>query len=815
TTIPTKLETTISTPPHNKGDMSELTPIQFLEEHIKLIDQERDYEIKETAILHSQWSATQLQRLGFALVGLRITGIRTGMGGKSLIDLEPPEIGTETFMPHHLRSGDIVRLEDSFSSSSSSSSATAATAGGGSGSKPKIKLGNSGSKNISCGDEREISGVIFRSTDKKIVVALSKDTEIPSSWKERCSIIKLANDITYKRMIFALRDAKTFLETRKPPTHIVTKWHPGTMKLMDIILGKCQPNTTITMPTPGEVNDIEWFNTALNDPQKEAIKFSLDPNHQLTLIHGPPGTGKTYTIVEIIRQLVAKNKRVLVCGPSNLSIDNLVERLVKCRPQIPLVRVGHPARVLPSIIDHSLDSLSKYSEQGQIVKDIRDEMDQTLSSISKSRTGGGGGGSTKWAERRELYEQLKHLRKDYREREKKVVDTIIGEAKVVLCTLNGAANKEIQKAEPFDVLIIDEASQCVEAESWIPLPKVSKLILAGDHRQLPPTIKSQKTVAASLKPPPSASSSLTNGKKDGNGNKTTTTTANMKLGPKASLELTLFDRMLDMYGSGVTKMLTIQYRMNEQIMKYPSMVLYNDLLVADPSVADHTLGDLEHVESDSEDMAIPLVFYDTVDTGRLESTLEVDEPTKPKADTSSSSTKGKGGNKKTGSTKNIKSKSKSTPSSNKPKGSSFASSSPSSLTESKLNRGEADLVVLHVKDLFSHGLTQSDIAVISPYNAQVDLLKQLLRPDYPDLEIGSVDGFQGREKEAIILTLVRSNDSGEVGFLADYRRLNVAVTRARRQLCVIGDSSTLVREPVFLKGFIAWLEDRADLRYPD
>ncbi|KAJ1673836.1 hypothetical protein EV182_004466, partial [Spiromyces aspiralis] len=656
------------------------------------------------------------------------------------------------FAPHQFRAGDIVGLQSPSSASGSGDS------------------------------RREISGVIYRVRDRVITVAISDEIDIPDEWNERCAIKKLTNDVTYKRMIYALKDAKLYLANQMPPPHTVPEgWGVRHLNLMRTLLGRHEPSFSSET-----FENIQWMDPSLNGPQKEAIQFALRAN-ELALIHGPPGTGKTHTLVELIRQLVlGMGKRVLVCGPSNLSVDNLVERLV--RHKVPgVVRLGHPARLLPAIVDHSLDAVSRYSEDGQLVQDVRDEIDQTLAQLPKTKG---------WGARRQLYDSLKHLRKEYRERSTEAVRRIVANTRVALCTLNGAANREIQRVS-FDVVIIDEASQCVEGESWIPLPKAPKLVLAGDHRQLPPTIKSQ--TAVSVVPIGSPTTAYR-----GSGAEVGAD-VRYDLPKKPQLDTTLFDRMLAMYGDKVTRMLTIQYRMHEAIMEYPSRTLYSSKLVAAPNVAGHVLADLEGVE-DNENTRIPLVFYDTTDCGLTESVVEVAEPRKPKPG---------GGDQQQQATRAGGKKKKGKPTANSLSSLSSSSLLQSNLLSSKLNRGEADIVVKHVEELIGYGVNTSDIAVISPYNSQVDLLKSMLRTEYPEIEIGSVDGFQGREKEVVVLTLVRSNDKGEVGFLADYRRLNVAVTRARRHLCVIGDGWTLAHEPVFIKGFVEYLEENADLRYPD
>lgn len=460
-----------------------------------------------------------------------------------------------------------------------------------------------------------------------------------------------------------------------------------------------------TSPSPADfqsVEQVEFTDPTLNDSQKEAIRFAL-ASREIALIHGPPGTGKTHTLIELILQLVRRNLRILVCGPSNISVDNIVERLVP--KKVPLVRVGHPARLLSSVVDHSLEVLTQTSDAAAIVKDVRKEIDEKQASIRKTRTG---------RERRGIYRDLKDLRKEFREREAKCVDDLVTGSKVVLATLHGAGGHQL-KNQKFDVVVIDEASQALEAQCWVPLLTASKAILAGDHLQLPPTIKST-TIKEKTKD--------TAKHKDKNGpNEETTRLGDLKLTESMKLETTLFDRLLSMHGSAIKRMLTTQYRMHEKIMNFPSHELYNSKLMAADNVKTRLLKDLPYDVEDTDDTREPLVFYDTQGGHFPERTEDTDGPV-------------------------------------------------SILAESKSNELEAAIVTRHVENLVSAGVQADDIAVISPYNAQVALLSQTLKTKYPEIELGSVDGFQGREKEAVVVSLVRSNPEREVGFLAEKRRLN-------------------------------------------
>lgn len=466
-----------------------------------------------------------------------------------------------------------------------------------------------------------------------------------------------------------------------------------------------------TSPSPldwSAAGDISFIDPTLNDSQKEAIRFAL-ASREIALIHGPPGTGKTHTLIELILQLLQRKLRILVCGPSNISVDNIVERLNPHK--VPIVRIGHPARLLPSVLDHSLEVLSQTSEAAAIVKDVRKEMDQKQASIRKTRSG---------RERRGIYNDLKELRREFREREAKCVDNIVGESKVVLATLHGAGGHQLRN-QKFDVVLIDEASQAREAQCWIPLFSASKAILAGDHLQLPPTIKS-------LKARPAAADKDAKSLWDEKILNESGEYDFSKLSDSAklrTLEITLFDRLLSLHGPEIKRMLTTQYRMHHRIMAFPSKELYESKLIAAENVRERLLKDLPYEVEDTEDTREPLVFYDTQGGDFFEKTEEAMEAVPG-----------------------------------------------SLLADSKCNDMEAALVASHVDSLVSAGVRPEDIAVIAPYNAQVALLAQLLREKYPGIELGSVDGFQGREKEAVIVSLVRSNSKHEVGFLGEKRRLN-------------------------------------------
>ncbi|KAI7825949.1 P-loop containing nucleoside triphosphate hydrolase protein [Kickxella alabastrina] len=633
----------------------------YVAKQIEHTEKERSLEAAQSQQLQAAVAPTTLQKLGLALVSLRIVHVRTGLGGRMALTLEAPIAG-EPLQPTVLRGGDIVRVE----------------APGGSG-----KAKGAGEDN-----EAAMSGVVVSVRGNRLVVSLgSGDEEVPGAWRERCTVRKLANDTTYRRILHALRD----LSQSPPP-------------LLGVLLGHA-PRQTAADPVAFPPD------SPLNESQRKAVRLAVQ-SRDVALVHGPPGTGKTQTVVEIVRQLHGRGSRVLVCAPSNTAVDNLVERLARLRPSIPLVRLGHAARILPAAAAYSLDAQASASDDGALLRDVRAELDAALGRVAAVRGSGA---------RRRAHEEIRQLRREFRRREALVVERTVGSARVVLCTLGGAAAREL-RSQSFGVCIVDEATQATEAECWVAAARAPRLVLAGDHHQLPPTTRL----------------------------------------PPGEAPATMFGRVLGLPGAAC--MLETQYRMHRAVAHVSATLLYGGRLVPHAAVADHLLRDLPGVAA-TDDTCAPLVLLDTLGAGMLET---ADPATLVLAD-----------------------------------------------AESKSNSGEAALVQAHVARLLAAGVAPGAIAVISPYTAQVRALKALMRAQHPEIEVGSVDGFQGREKDAVVLSLVRCNDAHDAGFLKDYRRINVAVTRARRHLCVVGDSETLGNASPFLSALFAHLEECADIRYVD
>ncbi|KAJ3123869.1 hypothetical protein HK100_011456 [Physocladia obscura] len=648
---------------------------------------------KELSQAEETTQLTQLLKSGLGVRTQGITAMRTGLGGKSVAVFA---LNLNSVTSHALTVGDNVAAVD---------------------------LNH---MNVKPAEDRSPShGVISKIVSQEIHVAFGDEFAMDSA--SNIALIKVSSTATFARMEMALENVLSLLDS--PPLNSENTIPPT---LLSTLMGKSPPvYTPLAKP-------ITFNNKFLNSSQQSAITHCLSSD-SVALIHGPPGTGKTETIIELVKQLCNLKQRVLLCAPSNIAVDTLAARLsASLNPSICMTRIGHPSRVRrDEVLSHVLDVRVRSSDEGAIVNDVRAEMDLTFTKIAKTK---------RKSERRMLYDNLKKLRQELRARERKVIQDILTGSNVVISTLSGCGSF-VMTGQIFDAVVIDECSQAIEAESWIAILKGrGRVFFAGDHLQLPPTVKFSGAVVS---------------------NYSVMTVAELP----ASLEYTMFDRLLAAYGDSIKKMLETQYRMHETIMQYSSNYLYDGKLMAHKSVKSHLLADLPNVvETDETTSAI--TFLNTSMCGYEEHTsAQVDFPS----------------------------------STSQSKLSYF-------LCESIQNRGEAFLVETHVKKLVKAGVAISDISVITPYNGQVRLLKSILYPIFLGLEIGTVDSFQGAEKEAIILSLVRSNEKREIGFLGDFRRLNVAVTRARRHLCVIFDER-MAKSSKFLTGFCKFIEENADMVY--
>ncbi|XP_077425326.1 DNA-binding protein SMUBP-2 [Vanacampus margaritifer] len=631
---------------------------KFVSKTLELLQEEREAEIEETRVWQENVSLKELQNKGVCLLKLHIGNQSTGLYGRTVVVLEPRKyLGFSSLPSNSFGPGDIVGLYDSGGCSAASQIST---------------------------------GIVTRVSQTSISVAFDDSKDGLSFDTEALySLLKLANDVTYKRMKRALSTLNGY---NSGPS----------ANLINVLFGESKPSSH------SQPNEVKFFNANLDDSQREAVTFALS-QRELAVIHGPPGTGKTTTVVEIILQAIKQGQKVLCCAPSNVAVDNLVERLARCKAKI--LRLGHPARLLESVQKHSLDAILAKSDNANIIADIRRDIDKVFLGMKKNNEKG---------ERGNFRREIGELRKELKTREAMAIGQILKSADVVLSTNTGACADgplKFMPAEHFDWVVIDECAQSLESSCWIGLLRARKCILSGDYKQLPPTIKSH--VAASK-----------------------------------GLSLSLMERLIQMYGDSVVRMLTVQYRMNSAIMDWASKEMYQGRLTAHSSVEAHLLKELPGVTC-VEETSTPLLLIDTAGCGLTE--MEVADE------------------------------------------------------QSKGNQGEVDIVALHIKALTEAGVNAKDVAVIAPYNLQVDLLRQKLSARHPELEIKSVDGFQGREKEAVVLSLVRSNRKGEVGFLSEDRRINVAVTRARRHVAIVCDTQT-VQNHAFLKTLIHHITERGEVR---
>ncbi|XP_010709175.1 DNA-binding protein SMUBP-2 [Meleagris gallopavo] len=462
------------------------------ERQLELLREEREAELAERRAWQENISLKELQRRGVCLLKLQAANQRTGLYGRLLVTFQPRKYDSDAELPYNsFGPGDIVGLYDS----------------------------------VGQGDLLS-TGIVTRVTSKAVTIAFeeSRDGMLSVGHESSYRLLKLANDITYNRIKKALNALK--------------QYHSGPASdLIDVLFFSLDPSPS------SETKPLKLYNDSLDASQREAVSFSL-AQKEVAIVHGPPGTGKTTTIVEIILQAVQQGLKVLCCAPSNVAVDNLVERLAGYKARI--LRLGHPARLLEPIQQHSLDAVLARSDSAQIVADVRKDIDQAFAKSKKAQDKG---------ERGHFLSEIKALRKELKEREETAMTAALTHASIVLATNTGASSDGPLKLLPenyFDLVVIDECAQALEASCWIPLLKAPKCILAGDHKQLPPTIISHKAAAKGL-------------------------------------SLSLMERVIERYGEKVVKMLTVQYRMHEAIMQWASSEMYGGRLTAHPSVAQHLL----------------------------------------------------------------------------------------------------------------------------------------------------------------------------------------------------------------------------------
>lgn len=426
----------------------------------------------------------------------------------------------------------------------------------------------------------------------------------------------------------------------------------------------------------------------LNPSQERAVNEVLWAK-DVAVVHGPPGTGKTTTLVEAIYETLRRESQVMVCAQSNMAVDWISEKLVD--RGVAVLRIGNPTRVNDKMLsftyERRFEAHPDYPQLWSIRKAIRELRSQKKRPDS-------------W------HQKMDRLKSRATELELRIRQSLFGEARVIACTLTGAANRVLE-GEKYSTLFIDEAAQALEAACWIAIRKAGRVIFAGDHCQLPPTVKS----IAAL---------------------------------KGGLGKTLMERIVEQKPEVVT-LLKVQYRMNEQIMRFSSDYFYNGEVETAPGITHRSILDYD----------LPMIWIDTEDVDGKEEFI----------------------------------------------GESCG----------RINRAEAELTLSTLQEYFdkigkNRILEESiDVGIISPYRAQVQLLRKMIRqkeffrPYRRLISVNTVDGFQGQERDIILISLVRSNDGGEIGFLRDLRRMNVAITRARMKLIILGNAATMTSHPFYRK----------------
>ena len=458
----------------------------------------------------------------------------------------------------------------------------------------------------------------------------------------------------------------------------------------------------------------------LNPTQERAVNEVLWAK-DVAIVHGPPGTGKTTTLVEAINETLMRESQVLVCAQSNMAVDWISEKLVD--RGINVLRIGNPTRVNDKMLgftyERRFESHPDYPQLWAIRKAIR-ELRSNRKKGSES-----------------FHQKMDRLRSRAAEIEIRINAELFGEARVIACTLVGSAHRLLEGMK-FGTLFIDEAAQALEAACWIPMRRASRVILAGDHCQLPPTVKS----IAAL---------------------------------RAGLGKTLMERIAENKPEVVT-LLKIQYRMNEDIMRFSSDWFYGGQVESAPQIKYRSILDFDH----------PITWIDTSNEEN-QITIEGEDAPEDSASTSSSVSAAN-----QNSDLNFKEQFV---------GESFG----------RINKAEAELTLLTLAEYFTkigkqRVLSESiDVGIISPYRAQVQYLKKLIKkyeffkPYRRLISVNTVDGFQGQERDVILISLVRSNDEGQIGFLKDLRRMNVAMTRARMKLIILGNKDTMTKHPFYKK----------------
>ncbi len=616
----------------------------------ELLKVEREEDLRQYQRLTEQASVAERRANGLTWYPVAIRGSEMSRGDYLSVELERT---THQDIPHQFRFG-----------------------------IPAVFFGNHDPKND------RVEGTIAHQSGNRLRITLKTD-ELPDWTRDgKLGVEVLFDDNSYEEMQSALKQAMAVAEGVATPTR----------ELVQVLAGNKTPTFKEYEP--------EIALPRLNESQQRAVHTILKAN-ELAIVHGPPGTGKTTTLVQVIKALVRRdNQKVLVVAPSNTAVDLLSEKLHL--EGVNVLRVGNPARVTERIMSLTLDG--KMSEHPQIkeVKRLKKQAQEFKSMAHKYKRSFG---KSERDQRKLLFEEAHKIMKEVGNTEQYIIDDLMTKTQVVTATLVGSNHYTVREGK-YQTVIIDEAGQALEPACWIPILKAQKVVLAGDHCQLPPTIKSEAAA-------------------------------------KSGLSKTLLEKCVELHPQAVT-LLEEQYRMNEQIMGYSSQVFYKNLLKAHASVAKRRLFDDDK----------PLLFIDTAGCG-FDEKIEGTSATNPE---------------------------------------------------------EAGLLLKHLSQFMAEWASKTktpneipSVAIISPYKQQIQILNEQLthiadlQSFLPSIAINTVDSFQGQERDIVYISMTRSNAEGVIGFLSDIRRMNVAMTRARKKLVIVGDSATLAQLP-FYADFITYAE---------
>ena len=643
---------------------------------------EQKEDLAQFKLKNAKASIGERQRRGLTWYPITITKEDIGFGGKVVLELERP---AEQQSLHLFQVGKSASLF-------------------------------SNAPGYSATDLPTLSGVITSVRRNKLLLATTKK-ELPDWVLEggKLENSKLGVDLTF--------DEVSYREMDQALGEVMGAHGNRLAELRDTLLGARQ--ASFRADKADDLYFSSYYPSPLNDSQLAAVRHVITAQ-DVAIIHGPPGTGKTTTLVQAILETIRRERRVLVCAPSNTAVDLLTEKLAE--RGVNVIRMGNPSRVSSLLLEHTLDARVMAHPSYSKMRAMR----ETAAQHSNTASEGASQSFDKHARqfgfegrehRRLLRDEARMLSQAADDLDRFISEDVLDSVQVITSTLVGASNRNIRHLD-FETVFIDEAAQALEPGCWIPIAKGKRVVLAGDHHQLPPTVKSEKAATGGLRE-------------------------------------TLFEKCIKRQPA-TARMLTVQYRMHEQIMAFSSEQFYGGKLEAHQSV--------RHAGLSAYDLSfapdLPVEFLDTAGLGFSEITIPE--------------------------------------------------------SRSTANPEEADLLLKRLTQLLqllephnhysraeheqNHDQNSLTIGVIAPYRAQINYLKDAIdENDYLNglqqrrmLSVGTVDSFQGQERDIIAISLTRSNHHGEIGFLSDIRRMNVGMTRARRKLLLVGDSSTLSSNPFFM-----------------